>query len=208
MLGALISGKRLQVFNQRPAAAKKAFLLGIGFVIASFGILPAPPIHAAGPMVIDSFDGPITQNEINSFKTYIQTLQPVVWPNTGSMQSEYAQGKSGEAIKAMGLMYELTQDTAILDRMIYFCDVLLSQRNDILAAPNGQRTAWTNTIAPVWPGNTTDPASADSANGDSVGHLAYCAKLILQTPSIWNTTVPNGELIPMGQRINSALKPS
>ncbi len=145
-------------------------------------------------IAVDSFDGPLTANEISTFKSYIHTLQPVVWPNTGSMQSEYAQGHSGESIKAMGLMYEITGDTAILDRMIYFCDVLLAERNDILAAPYGQRTVWTNTIAPVWPGSTTDPASADSANGDCVGHLAYCARLILQTPSILNTPVAMGDV--------------
>jgi hypothetical protein len=135
----------------------------------------------------------VTQNEINSFKSHIQTLQPVVWPDTGSMQSEYAQGHSGEAIKAMGLMYEITHDVAILDRMIYFCDVLLSQRNDILAAPYGQRMVWTNTIAPVWPGNNSGTASADAANGDCVGHLAYCARLILQTPAILATPAAGGD---------------
>ncbi len=193
LLTILVVGHRFGLIFKRITMVKKTCILGIGFIVASSGLLPALPIQAAGSMVVDSFDGPITQNEINSFKSYISTLEPVVWPNTGSMQSEYAQGKSGESIKAMGLMYEITHDTAILDRMIYFCDVLLSQRNDKLAAPNGQRTVWTNTIAPVWPGNTTDPASADSANGDSVGHLAYCAKLILQTPSIWNTNVTNGD---------------
>ncbi|TXK83813.1 discoidin domain-containing protein [Paenibacillus sp. N3.4] len=168
---------------------KRLFVCGLLIAIV-VGLLPYTQARAAGSMVVDSFEGPVTQNEINSFKTYIQTVEPVVWPNTGSMQGEYAQGASGENIKAMGLMYEITGDTAILDRMIYFCDVLLSQRNDKLPAPYGQRTVWTNTKAPVWPGNNSGTASADSANGDPVGHLAYCAKLILQTPSIWNTTVP------------------
>ncbi|NQX69381.1 discoidin domain-containing protein [Paenibacillus alba] len=162
-------------------------------VFTCAGLLSGFKAHAAGPMVADSFTGPVTQNEINSFKSYIQGVEPVVWPNTGSMQGEYAQGTSGENIKAMGLMYEITGDTAILDRMIYFCDVLLSQRNDILPAPYGHRTVWTNTIAPVWPGNNTGTASADSANGDPVGHLAYCANLILQHPAIWNTSVAIGD---------------
>ncbi|WP_028550318.1 discoidin domain-containing protein [Paenibacillus sp. UNC451MF] len=163
-----------------------------GLLLTSLSPFTVGQVQAADPMVVDSFSGPVTQNEINSFKSYILSLQPVVWPNTESMQNEYAQGKSGESIKAMGLMYEMTGDTAILDRMIYFCGVLLSQRNDILPAPYGQRTVWTNTIAPVWPGNSTGTASADSANGDPVGHLANCARLILSTPSIWNTTVPDG----------------
>ncbi len=158
--------------------------------------MPLPCAHAQ--IAIDSFDGPVTQNEINSFKSYILTLKPATWDGssgntTTNMANEYAQGHSGENIKAMGLMYEITGDTAILDRMIYFCDVLLSQRNDILPAPYGQRTVWTGRIDPVWPGNTTDPASADGANGDEVGHLGNCARLILQTPAIWNTTVAIGD---------------
>ncbi|NEW05781.1 hypothetical protein GK047_07085 [Paenibacillus sp. SYP-B3998] len=177
----------------RMLRVRKNYLILAGLFLSCVGLLPVVQAQAAGQMVIDSLDGPVTQNEINSFKAYIQTVEPVVWPNTGSMQNEYAQGKSGESIKAMGLMYELTGDTAILDRMIYFCDVLLSQRNDILAAPYGHRTAWTNSIAPVWPGNNTGTASADSANGDPVGHLAYCAKLILQQPSLWNTSVAIGD---------------
>ncbi|UKS28679.1 discoidin domain-containing protein [Paenibacillus sp. HWE-109] len=172
----------------------KKHLIWFGLCFAWLLALLSPSlVYAANPMVVDSYDGALTQNEINSFKAYMQTVEPVVWPNTGSMQGEYAQGASGENIKAMGLMYEMTGDTQILDRMIYFCDVLLSQRNDILAAPYGQRTVWTNTIAPVWPGNNTGTASADSANGDPVGHLAYCAKLILQHPALGSTVVPGGD---------------
>jgi regulation of enolase protein 1 (concanavalin A-like superfamily) len=152
-------------------------------------------IHAQ--IAIDSFDGPVTQNEINSFKSYILTLKPATWDGssgntTGNMANEYAQGHSGENIKAMGLMYEISGDTAILDRMIYFCDVLLSQRNDILPAPHGQTVFWTGTIAPAWD-NAANAGDPSSASGDGAGHLANCARLILQTPAIWNTTVPVGD---------------
>ncbi|MFE5324342.1 discoidin domain-containing protein [Paenibacillus sp. NPDC056579] len=184
--------------SRRKSFAYQAFVVALGLMLAFLAFLPGNPVKAAGPMVMDSYAGPVTQNEINSFKAYVNDLQPVVWPNTTRMQTEYAQGKSGEAIKAMGLVYELSGDTQILDRMIYFCDVLLSQRNDLLAAPYGQRTVWTNTIAPVWPGNETGVASADSANGDPVGHLAACAKYILKTPTIWNTTVPIGDTFGYG----------
>lgn len=187
----------------------QALIIALGLLFPLLILLPGNPVNAAGPMVMDSYAGPVTQNEIDSFKTYVNDLQPVVWPNTTRLQTEYAQGKSGEAIKAMGLVYELSGDTQILDRMIYFCDVLLSQRNDLLAAPYGQRTVWTNTIAPVWPGNDTGIASADSANGDPVGHLAYCAKLILKTPSIWNASVAIGDTFGYGttykQRANKFL---
>src|SRR5579859_5349176 len=162
-------------------------------VCACFILLPC----AQAQMAIDSFDGPVTQNEINSFKSYILTLKPATWDGssgntTTNMANEYAQGHSGENIKAMGLMYEITGDTAILDRMIYFCDVLLSQRNDILPAPNGQTVYWTGTIAPAWD-NAPNAGDPSSASGDGTGHLANCARLILQTPAIWNTTVAFGD---------------
>ncbi len=149
--------------------------------------------RATAAMSIDSLAGPVTDNEIASFKSYIQTIEPVVWPNTGNMQNQYAQAVSGEQIKAMGLMYELSGDRAILDRMIYFCDTLLSERNDLLAAPYGQRQCWNGAIAPVWPGNNSGVASADSGNGDCVGHIANCARLILETPAIWASKVESGD---------------
>jgi hypothetical protein len=156
----------------------------------------APSLRAVS-LAVDSLDGPVTQNEINSFKSNILTIEPVVWPNTGSMENQYAQGASGEQIKAMGLMYEVSGDVAILNRMIYFCDTLLSQRNDLLPAPNGHRVYWNGKVSPAWPGQALGTAQASvystSASGDCVGHLAYCAQLILQTPAIWNTAVGGGD---------------
>ena len=148
---------------------------------------------SAATMSIDSFSGPPTNNEINSFISYIKSIEPVTWLNTTNMANEYAQGHSGEAIKAMGLMYEITGNKNILDRMLHFVDTLLSQRNDILAPPKGHRMAWTGTIAPIWPGNTENPASAGAEQGDSVGHLAYCARLILTKKDLWNMTIDDGD---------------
>jgi hypothetical protein len=166
------------------------FLSVSAIVIALGGVASA----RAQSMSVDSLDGPVTTNEINSFVSYIQTINPVVWPNTGSMENQYAQGTSGEQIKAMGLMFEISGNTTILNRMIYFCDTLLSQRNDLLASPNGQRVYWNGKVSPAWPGQAlgTTPVYSTSASGDCVGHLANCAQLILRTPSIWNTTVPDG----------------
>jgi hypothetical protein len=150
-------------------------------------------IISAATMSVDSFSGPPTTNEIKSFISYINSIEPVTWLNTTNMANEYAQGHSGEAIKAMGLMYEITGNKNILDRMLHFVDILLPQRNDILIPPKGHRIAWTGTIAPIWPGNVENPASAGAEQGDSVGHLAYCARLILTKKDLWNMTVDDGD---------------
>lgn len=159
------------------------------FVLFGLMLFSFPLTMLAIKMSVDSFSGPPTSNEIKSFIDYINSIQPVTWLNTTNMGNEYAQGHSGEAIKAMGLMYELSNNKTILDRMIFFVDTLLSQRNDILAEPKGQRIAWTKTIAPIWPGAVTNPAPAGAEQGDSVGHLAYCARLILEKPAIWSLPI-------------------
>jgi len=136
-------------------------------------------------MIVESLSGPVTQNEINSFKSYILTINPVVYPDTGSIENQYAQAASGEQIKAMGLMYEITQDPAILDRMIFFCDALLGQRNDILAAPYGQKTYATGNIEPAWTGQRDDVTPySTSASGDCVG-LDDTQRTRHRHPRIW-----------------------
>ncbi|GAB2698767.1 hypothetical protein GCM10010442_15590 [Kitasatospora kifunensis] len=141
-------------------------------------------------MKLSSLNGPVTAAEINSFKSYIQTLTPAA-DNIGN---QWAQGHSGEGTKAMGLVYEVSGDQAILDRMIGNCDAVLSERNDLAPAPVGQHVLWTGGIDPAWPNNvTTDPIGTGGEQGDPVGHLANCARLILQTPAIWHTDVTTGD---------------
>ena len=150
-------------------------------------------------MAIDSLSGPITQNEINSFKTYMnaQTPGPTPWGAlNGTGKNAWADGTSGNALEAMGLMYEATGDIEILNKMISWADKCTSERNDLLpASQGGQRVMWTGTIAKVWAPNdptSTEAKYAGGDNGDTKAHLAYCALLILHNPSIWNTTVPDG----------------
>jgi len=93
--------------------------------------------------------------------------------------------------EALGLMYEVTNDPAILNEMISFADAFVALRNDY----TDRRVMWTGNVEPVWLTTTTsssDPGYAGCENNDIVGHIAYCAKLILQTPSLWNATVPDG----------------
>lgn len=164
----------------------------IPLLIACTTLLGVAPQILAQSLAIDSFDGPITANEIASFKSYIQTIQPNTWTTVDNMTNEYAQNISAQRLKAMGQMYEMTGDVVILNRMIYFCDVLLSERNDILAAPYGQHVMWTGTITHDWIQSQTDPnASANAPAGEGAGHLAYCALLILRNSALLSQIVPD-----------------
>jgi hypothetical protein len=147
---------------------------------------------ATGSLLVESLNGPITTNEITAFKSYMASVSA---PATND-QNIWVYGNSGKQIEACGLMYEATGDQTILDRMIYYCDAALAGRNDLASAANGgQRTVWTGNIEPVWPSSdaTVIPAQAGIEQGDVLSHMAYCAKLILQHPAIWSTTVGIGD---------------
>jgi hypothetical protein len=138
---------------------------------------------------VESFTGAVTVNEVSSFKAYIKTLNPA----PDNIGNNWAQGHSGEELKAMGLVYEISGDTAILDRMIVYCDAVLAERNDLAPAPIGHYTLWTGRVDPAWPNGTTAPIGTGGEQGDPVGHLGNCARLILSTPSLWSTDVTGGD---------------
>ncbi|KAJ1958411.1 hypothetical protein EC988_000315 [Linderina pennispora] len=136
-------------------------------------------------MTVESFDGPVTKRELDSFKTGMQVLKP-----STSSANEWAQGKSGENTKALGMMYEISNDVAILNKMITFCDTVLSIRNDM---GKGCKI-WTGRVDPVWVNcnsKTDGKVGTGGEQGDPVGHLGYCARLILNTKSILNSQVPD-----------------
>jgi len=152
-------------------------------------IIPTQPGSIKrGPLIVDSLDGAVTQNEMDSFVGYISGVNP----GASSDGNEWAQGHSGENLKALGLVYEITGRMPILDRMIFFCDKLLSQRNDLPGG--GHHVLWTGRVDPAWPNMfTTNPIQTGGEQGDPVGHLGNCAKLILRTVEIRNMTVPIGD---------------
>ena len=146
----------------------------------------------AGSMIIESLTGPVTSNEITAFKDYMADVNAPA----NNDQNVWVFGNPGKAIESCGMMYEVSSDIAILNRMIYYCDEALSGRNDLAtAAQGGQRTLWSGNIEPVWPSSAAgvSPAQAGVEQGQVLAHMAYCAKLILQKPAIWNTTVSTGD---------------
>lgn len=143
-------------------------------------------------MLFAGDSGPVTAAEIADFKTKMNAVNNP----PANDDNIWVFGTPGKAVEACGLMYEATQDIAILNRMIYYCDAILAGRNDLASAANGgQRTVWSGNIEPVWPSSAAgvSPAAAGIEQGYIVGRMALCAKQILSNPAIWNTTVTGGD---------------
>jgi len=138
---------------------------------------------AATTFAIDSLDGDITANELKQFTNSINGLTPPT-DNYGDNMSTH-----GTEVEGMRRMYEATGNMNVLNRLIKFCDVELVNRND--QAQGDHRTMWDGTMAPGWPEGATNTTPA-CTTGQIHGNIAYCALLILETPSIWNTTIPDG----------------
>src|SRR5262249_19683813 len=109
--------------------------------IVAVGLFLTNWMHAAS-MAIDSLSGPVTQNEIDQFKAYMATQIPPPTPfglpgGTNGDHNDWADGTGGNALEAMGLMYEVSGDLTILTNLIHWTDYCVSQRNDLLSAASG-----------------------------------------------------------------------
>lgn len=174
----------------------------IKIIVVSLLLLLAAVVSHGQSLVISSLSGPVTQNEINSFVTYMQSQSPppTPWgPVTGSGHNDWADGYGGRDLEAMGDIFEISSNMTDLNTMISWADNCTSQRNDLMLASNGgQRVLWTGLIDKVWCPNWLYDGTDGQSNycgcetEDVIGHIAFCAKLILQTPAIWNLTVPDG----------------
>jgi hypothetical protein len=151
----------------------------------------------AQKMIIESLTGPVTQNEINAFKAHIKT---VAAPDGNN--NVWVYGNGGKSIEACGLMFEVSHDREILDRMIYYCDEMLSRRNDLWSAEKGgQHVVWTGKVEPVWPSSNPEvtPSGAGVEQGDEIAHMCFCARLILQNAALWNEKVVIGDTYHFGE---------
>jgi len=174
-----------------------ALVLMIGLPLLGGGLQAAPVDKGQTPMVIESITGEVTQKEIEAFKTFMQTQTPPSNP-WGAVNGNNAMstGIAGRQVEAMGLMYEITADPEILNRMILFVDAFVAARNDFVPlSQGGQRVLWTGKVEKAWmafPPTSSASGYAASEHAEIISHIVYSAKLILQTPSIWNKTVPDG----------------
>jgi hypothetical protein len=156
-------------------------------LVAVLALLLNPAKIKAG-MILQSLTGVVTATEISSFKTFMAGQPP---PTTNTYDNNMADGSAGMNCEALGLMYEVTNDPAILNEMILYADAFISLRND----HTDMRVMWTGKVEPVWltkPASSSEAGYAGCENNDIAGHIAYCAKLILQSEALWNATVPDG----------------
>lgn len=153
-------------------------------------LAPSAQAQTELQMKADSFTGPVTQAETDSFLAYISNLQPAA----DNQRNAWAYGASGQAVQALALVYTFDRDVRLLDQLVRFCDAELAERNDLAPAPIGQHRIWTGRIDPAWPNDLAkDPLSTGGEQGDPVGNLASCAIAILKTPSVWHLPVPAGD---------------
>jgi hypothetical protein len=151
-------------------------------------ILATPFITAQ--MKVSNLDGPVTKSETASLLAYISAMQPA--PSNKSNAWSY--GTSGQAVRALALIYQINPDPQFIDQMVRFCDDELAERNDLAPKPTGQHIIWTGRIDPVWATSLSkDPLSTGGEQGDMVGNLGNCAVTILHTRSLWNTAVEAGD---------------
>ncbi len=151
-------------------------------------LLFATALSTRAAMTISSLTGAVTSSEISSFESYMSAQSP---PSGQTYDNSLADGTPGMQCEALGMMYEVTNDPVLLNQMIVYADDFLSLRNDF----TDRRVMWDGNVDPVWltkASTSSEAGYAGCENNDIVGHIAYCAKLILETPSLWDATVPDG----------------
>src|SRR5581483_3502926 len=129
----------------------------------------------AQKVTIESTTGQVTQNEINAELSVITNLVPG-GSNNGN---NYAYGNGGDGMEAAGDMFDITGNRAFLDKLVQYCDKVVSIRNTT-------KTMWTGNVDPVWQNDSSNDQWG-CEQGDVCGHLAYCAQLIAQNPALWNS---------------------
>ncbi|CAG8830629.1 5347_t:CDS:1 [Gigaspora margarita] len=140
-------------------------------------------------MSFDGLNGSVTQNEINSFISFLGQLSRI--PKT-ALNNSIADRSAGQDVEALGLMYEVTQNPQMLDIMINYSDTFLSLQNN----PENGRILWTGKRELVWctkPENGSSTGYAGSEGLDTVGHIAYTAYHILKTPCLWYENVTDND---------------
>lgn len=143
-------------------------------------------------MYFENPRGPLTKSEVDYFKAFVSKPNKFPLP-VSNISNQLVYGKQGIGAEALAWMYKTTGDREILDLLIKHCDYMLYCRND---QPGGeQRLIWTGRIEKCWPNKSKDEEEklvqySASENGDILGHIYFCAYLILLTPDLLYQQAP------------------
>ncbi|SEF77032.1 Ig-like domain (group 3) [Bryocella elongata] len=172
--------------------------------------IPLVRAHAqtATNLVVDGVSGDVDQNEVDTFISFMTNaggINPNAAFPTNALGDNLAYGTPGLNLEAINYMYRITGDLMVsnpsmatehmqlMNLAIAWSESFMLLRND--QANGNQIVMWTGNVDHVWQTYATGTAQAGyagSENGDTAGHILYTALNILQTPSIWNLTVPDG----------------
>lgn len=171
--------------------------LAVGTIGAGLGI--TSPANAVTTLAIDSLSGDITSNELTSFTTWMNE----VVPETTNVNNTYVYINTAHTSWALHLMYGLTGQVNILDRLIVFCDTMLLHRNDHMGNDNeGPVVMWTGQVEPVWRNKAFTAADVGyfgAETGHTAGLLARAAQAVYTHSALWNAAVPDGDPNGYGQ---------
>lgn len=145
-------------------------------------------LFSAEPLIVEKLEGPVTAAEVKAFKSFMREV-PVPSDN---LHNAMVYGSGGMAVESLGRMFEISGDRELLDLMLRFTDAMLAGRND----PKTGLIIWTGEREPVWPNSLPKEgqrAYAGTETGDVIGHIAYAARLVLQTDALLDLKVTHGD---------------
>ena len=149
------------------------------------------PVLGEG-MYFEDPRGPLTKSEVDYFKAYVAKTNKFPLP-TSNVGNQLVYGKQGIGAEGLAWMYKTTGDKEILDIFIRHCDYMLNCRNDQQGGE--KRVLWTGRVEKCWPNkDKTEPEElvkySASENGDIMGHIYFCAYLILLSPDLLDQKAP------------------
>ena len=107
----------------------------------------------AANMTVQSLSGPVTTTEISSFKSFMNERTP---PTVNTFDNNMADGMAGMDCEALSLVYEVSGDSQLLDKMVQCADAFLWLRNNT----NTGQIMWTGLREAVWLTKATNSSSA------------------------------------------------
>ena len=187
---------------------RNSLLKVFGLIILLFSIEYSFAQTADANLVVDSVTGDVDQNEVDTFISFMTNAgggnANAVFP-TNALGDDLSYGTPGLNLEAINYMYRITGDLMVsnpsmatehmqlMNLAIVWSENFILLRND--QANGNHLVMWTGNVDHVWQTyaiGTSQAGYAGSENGDTAGHIVYTALNILQTPSIWNETVPDG----------------